>query len=268
MSFMHRQEKKIFAGIDVGSMTAKSVVLDGSGILSSHMIKTGADPQKAGEMVFQAALDRGGFRKSDIGYIVATGYGRISLAFADKKVTEISCHGRGVRYLHPAVETIIDIGGQDSKVIRINGDGSVADFIMNDRCAAGTGRFLEVMARALEVDIPGFGKLALSSKSPCKINSTCIVFAESEVISLLALGNASNNIAAGLTESIARRVGNMTMRLSGTGHMAFVGGVAKNEGMRRALESYLSRRFLDINGDAQLTGAIGAAVIAMEQGLK
>ena len=267
MSVGNLKKGKIFAGIDVGSMTAKSVILDRSGIRSFHVMQTGSDPRKAGEVVFQAALDRGGLRKGDIEYVVATGYGRISLPFADKKVTEISCHGRGVRYLNPFVEIVIDIGGQDSKIIHLSEDGSVSDFIMNDRCAAGTGRFLEVMAKALEVDITDFGKLALSAQSPVKINSTCIVFAESEIISLLASGCARNDIAAGLAESIARRVGNMAMRLSSSGQMAFVGGVSKNDGVRRALESFFKRRFVDIDEDAQLTGAIGAAAIAMEQGL-
>jgi (R)-2-hydroxyacyl-CoA dehydratese activating ATPase len=254
----------LFAGIDVGSLTAKSVIINGSGIVAAQILNTGADPGKAGATVFARALDQTGYSRQDIHYIVATGYGRVSLSFADKTVTEISCHARGVHYLNPNVKALIDIGGQDSKVIKLNNDGSVSDFIMNDRCAAGTGRFLEIMAHALETDIRHFSLISADAKAPCTINSTCIVFAESEVISLLATGNAKNDIAAGLHNSIARRVGNMAKRLNLGLNTAFVGGVAKNQGVKKALENFLGFEFVSIQADSQITGALGAAVLARE----
>jgi len=257
-------ENRLFAGVDVGSLTAKSVIIDESGIIASKIINTGADPRKAGETVFNKTLDHANCSKKNIKSIVATGYGRISLPFADKTITEISCHARGVRYLDPDIEALIDIGGQDSKAINLNKDGSVSDFVMNDRCAAGTGRFLEIMARALEVNIDQFTQISMTATEPCKINSTCIVFAESEVISLLAAGNKKNNIAAGLHQSIASRVGTMAKRLNISKNTAFVGGVAKNIGMRQALESFIGIKFIPIKEDSQITGALGAAVFARE----
>ncbi|MBT8341579.1 MAG: 2-hydroxyglutaryl-CoA dehydratase [Desulfatitalea sp.] len=257
-----------YAGIDVGSLTAKSVIIDHSGIVAAKIIRTGAVPQKAGEAVFQKVLDRAHCRREEIRRIVATGYGRISLPFADKALTEISCHAKGVRFLNPDVASLIDIGGQDSKAITLNKDGSVADFIMNDRCAAGTGRFLEIMAGALEVNIDDFSRLSVRTGEPCQINSTCIVFAESEVISLLAAGNSRSDIAAGLHQSIARRVGTMARRLKPFKNTAFVGGVAKNQGLCRALENVLGAGFMPIDADVQITGALGAAIFAKEQVLQ
>ncbi|OGR26378.1 MAG: 2-hydroxyglutaryl-CoA dehydratase [Desulfobacterales bacterium RIFOXYA12_FULL_46_15] len=264
MTIVCQSDDKLFAGVDVGSLTAKSVIIDRSGIVAIEIINTGADPGKAGAAVFTKALNQTKHSRKDIHYIVATGYGRVSLAFADKTVTEISCHAKGVRYLNSNVESLIDIGGQDSKVIKLNNDGSVLDFVMNDRCAAGTGRFLEIMAQALETDIEHFSLISAHAKSPCTINSTCIVFAESEVISLLATGNTKDNIAAGLHHSIARRVGNMAKRLNVSKNTAFVGGVAKNQGVRNALEKFLGFQFVSIQVDSQITGALGAAVLAKE----
>lgn len=255
---------KCFAGIDVGSQTAKAVIVDTDGIKAKEIIRTGANPAGAGEAVFKKALSRANKTKEDVARIVATGYGRVSLSFADKKVTEITCHAKGVRYLNKDVEALIDIGGQDSKAVKLNPDGSVNDFVMNDRCAAGTGRFLEIMARALEVDIDTFSSISKDSAAPSKINSTCIVFAESEVISLLASGKSKKDIAAGLHLSIARRVGSMARRIRISQRCAFVGGVAKNIGMRDALEIFLGHSFLAIEEDSQITGALGASIIAME----
>lgn len=264
MTKTYQPDNKLFAGIDVGSLTAKSVIINSSGIVAEKIINTGADPGKAGVAVFDKALDQTKYSRKDVHYIVATGYGRVSLAFADKTVTEISCHAKGVHYLNPDVEALVDIGGQDSKVIKLNNDGSVSDFVMNDRCAAGTGRFLEIMAHALETDIEHFSLISADAKAPCPINSTCIVFAESEVISLLATGNKKDDIAAGLHNSIARRVGNMAKRLNVSQKTAFVGGVAKNQGVRKALENFLGFEFVSIQADSQITGALGAAVLARE----
>lgn len=260
-----QKEKICYAGIDVGSLTAKSVIIDETGVIGARVISTGAEPGKAGEIVFNSALKSADCSQKNIRGIVATGYGRISLPFVDKRVTEISCHARGAHYLNREVKSLIDIGGQDSKAIILNDYGGVADFVMNDRCAAGTGRFLEIMANALEIGMAAFGEISVGARAPCKINSTCIVFAESEVISLLAAGHSKNDIAAGLHQSIARRVGNMARRVGVNKHTAFVGGVAKNIGMRRALENYMGLTFAEIDFDSQMTGALGAAVIAMEQ---
>ena len=261
----NQQDHVIVAGIDVGSSFAKAVIMNKSGILSSSVGRTGASPAKAGETILYQAIAQARLRPEALKCVVATGYGRISLPFADRAVTEISCHAKGVHYLDSTIEGLIDIGGQDSKAVRLNSDGGVSDFVMNDRCAAGTGRFLEIMSGALDVEISHFGDMSLTAHTPLKINNTCIVFAESEVISLLAAGHTKENIAAGLHESIARRVGSMANRVKLSPHTAFVGGVAKNIGLRRALEAFLGFRFIPINWDSQMTGALGASVIAMDQ---
>ena len=261
----NQQDHEIVAGIDVGSSYAKAVVLNQSGVLATAVCRTGASPAKAGETLLYQILAQAQPRAGGLKCVVATGYGRISLPFADRVVTEISCHAKGVHYLDSTIEGVIDIGGQDSKAVRLNSDGGVSDFVMNDRCAAGTGRFLEIMASALDVDISRFGDMSLTAETPLKINNTCIVFAESEVISLLAAGHTRENIAAGLHESIARRVGSMANRVKLSSHTAFVGGVAKNNGLRHALETFLGFDFIPIHMDSQMTGALGAAVIAMDQ---
>ena len=195
--------------------------------------------------------------------MVATGYGRHSITFARKAVSEITAHAKGVHFLYPEVRGIIDIGGQDSKVIVIE-DGRVADFQMNDKCAAGTGRFLEHTARALEVSVDELGRLAMASQGPASISSMCTVFAESEVISLRAQGRSKEDIAAGLVDSIARRVAAMARPMGLKDHVALVGGVAKNEGIRAALERELGVK-LFVPDQPQITGALGAALIASEK---
>jgi (R)-2-hydroxyacyl-CoA dehydratese activating ATPase len=257
--------KNFFAGIDLGSMTTKCVIMDGAGMLASTVIYTDAEPKKAGVTVLDSVLEQIGTDRASISYIVGTGYGRISLDFFDHTATELTCHSAGVRFVNPDVEGIIDIGGQDSKAIKLKPDGTLLDFVLNDRCAAGTGRFLEVMARALRLEMAEFSSLYEISLSPCPINSTCIVFAESEVISLVARGNTKQDIAAGIHQSIAKRVGNMAKRIGIGKNTAFVGGVAKNAGMRKALEDYMGISFVSISIDPQITGALGAAVIARDR---
>lgn len=264
MAEVYQTNDRLFAGVDIGSLTAKSVIINGSGIISAEIINTGAEPRKAGETVLAKALSHINCSYKDVRNIVATGYGRTSLPFADKAVTEISCHAKGACYLNPDIEALIDIGGQDSKVIKLNSDGSISDFMMNDRCAAGTGRFLEIMASALEVDIDHFGRISTEASEPCKINSTCIVFAESEVISLLATGKTKNSIAAGLHQSIAKRIASMAKRLNISKKVVFTGGVAKNIGVKAALENYLELQFAAIYQDPQIIGALGAALLAKE----
>lgn len=255
-------ENALFAGIDVGSLTAKAAVIGKGGIVSYSIADTGANPQKAGETVFDRVLREAGCRREEIRYIVGTGYGRVSLPFVNSTVTELTCHARGAHYLDPSIRTVIDIGGQDSKVIKLNTDGSMSDFLMNDKCAAGTGRFLEVMARALEVDLEELGQFSLRSRKPCSINSTCTVFAESEVVSLSASGEEKEDIAAGLHHAIAKRVGNMAKRLGIEENIVFVGGVAKNVGVRKTLEDFLEVHFTPLSEDPQIIGALGAALLA------
>lgn len=255
----------VFAGIDIGSLTAKSVLIDSRHILSYSIIDTGDNPKEAGEAVFKTVLNEAGYKKEDVRRVVATGYGRVSLSFADRTITELSCHARGAHYLNSSVRTLIDIGGQDSKVIKISEDGTMADFVMNDKCAAGTGRFLEVMAGALKVALEDLGRFSLGSTRPSLINSTCTVFAESEVVSLLASGERKENIVAGLHQGIAKRIANMVRRLGIKEPISFVGGVAKNLGLRNVLETILKIQFAPLDKDPQIIGALGAALLARDQ---
>lgn len=235
-----------------------------AGIVSHSLVATGAQPRAAGEAALERALAGSGGTREDVRCVVGTGYGRVNLPMADRTVTELTCHAKGAHYLNPEVRTVIDIGGQDSKVIHVDHEGNMIDFAMNDKCAAGTGRFLEVMTRALELTLEELGESALQARRPCAITNTCAVFAESEVISLLASGEAKVDIAAGLHRAIAQRVGNMARRLGVLSSVAFVGGVAKNAGVRKALEEFLEIRFVPTELDPQLNGALGAAVLARE----
>ena len=251
----------ITAGIDIGSITAKAAVLSDGRLLGSKVAFTGYNARQAGESIFESLLTDLEMGAPSIERIVSTGYGRNSVAFADKAVTEIICHGAGAYYLNPAVRSIIDVGGQDSKVLAINPDGTVKDFSMNDKCAAGTGRFLEVMARALEADLDDFGSLSLRSDNPSKISSICTVFAESEVISLIAKGENREDIIAGIHESVALRISSMARRVGVREPVMMTGGVGRNIGVVRALERALNVP-IEVSEYAQVNGAIGAAVIA------
>jgi len=252
----------IAVGIDAGAATTKAVLL-ADGVISRSIVEpTGFDFSAAARRIFDNLLKDTGIIKADISAIGATGYGRDNITFATKKISEITAHARGVYHLYPEVRGIIDIGGQDSKIIVVK-DGKVLDFLMNDRCAAGTGKFLEHTARALEISVAELGDIALLSKSPASINSMCTVFAESEVISLRAKGFSKEDIAAGLVESIARRVAVMAKQKELRDHVALVGGVAKNSGIKTALEKELGVE-LYVPPDPQITGAIGAALIAQK----
>jgi predicted CoA-substrate-specific enzyme activase len=251
----------ITAGIDIGSITVKATVLSEGKILGSKVAFTGYNARQAGTDVFEALLAELEVPASSVERIVSTGYGRNSVPFADKAITEIICHGAGAYFLNPAVRSVIDVGGQDSKVLAINPDGTVKDFTMNDKCAAGTGRFLEVMARAMEADLDDFGTLSLKSDSPSKISSICTVFAESEVISLIAKGESREDIIAGIHESVASRISSMARRVGVQEPVMMTGGVARNIGVIRALERTLGVS-IDVSEFAQVNGAIGAAVMA------
>ena len=249
------------AGIDIGSISTKAVIMKGGEILAGRVIFTGYNAESAGRKAFDAVLADLRLDRSAIARIVSTGYGRKSLALADKSVTEIMCHAAGARHISPRIRSIIDIGGQDSKAILLDDRGKVANFAMNDKCAAGTGRFLEVMARAMEVDLDEFGRMSLQAGQPAKISSLCTVFAESEIISLIAGGEKRDNIIAGIHESICARVLAMANRVGISPPIMMTGGVAKNVGVVRAFEKAIGST-VEVSEYAQLNGAIGAALLA------
>lgn len=252
----------ITAGIDVGSMTTKAVVLNGKAY-HSLILPTGCSPRQAGWDVFKELLDMAGLVREEVDYIIGTGYGRISLTFIDKAVTEISCHARGARYLVEGTDMVIDIGGQDSKIIVLNKDGNAVDFAMNDKCAAGTGRFLQVMAAALGTDVGELGELSRGCE-PVPISNMCTVFAESEVIGLLAEGVEKGRIIAGIHQSVARRVSSMALRLSKGEVITLTGGVARNAGVQEFLARELGVDII-VTPESQVAGALGAALLAQEE---
>jgi (R)-2-hydroxyacyl-CoA dehydratese activating ATPase len=251
------------AGIDIGSITAKAAILRGNELLGTRVIFTGYNAEAAGRRVFEELLAELGLAPAAVVRIVATGYGRKSVTIADRAVTEIMCHAAGARYLDPSIRSLIDIGGQDSKAVVMDENGRVTNFTMNDKCAAGTGRFLEVMARALEASLDEFGTLSLRAERPAKISSLCTVFAESEVISLIARGETRENIIAGIHEAIASRVSAMANRIGLIAPILMTGGVARNIGVVRALEKVIGMP-VAVSPQAQVAGAIGAASLARE----
>lgn len=249
------------AGIDVGSVATKVVLLRDHEIY--HLVRpTGWSPRDAGLNTFQELLQQTGYQESEVVCKVGTGYGRISLDFIDKAVTEIHCHARGANYLVNGGGLVIDIGGQDSKAILMNDEGKVLDFTMNDKCAAGTGRFLQVMAAALGVDVSQLAELA-KDQQPLEINSMCTVFAESEVISLLAKGSNKQEIIAGIHRSVARRVWGMASRFGAAKQIIFTGGVAKNLDVRNRLAKEAGAPVIAPEL-GQFAGALGAALYARD----
>ena len=256
----------LVAGIDIGSITTEALLLDkDKGILGYTILQTGADSKKTAEMALEKVLAYPGKSPSDVSYIVATGCGRKRAAFAKQAVTEITCLAKGVNHLFPQARTIIDIGGQDTKVIRIDDKGRVVEFEMNDKCAAGTGRFVEVMAKALNVELDRIGDLSLRHKKELTISSICTVFAESEVISLVSEGEELEDILYGIHKAIADRTMGLINRLGGIQNdVIMAGGVAKNIGVVKALEAALGTQ-LKIHVEPQIIGSLGAAIIAMEK---
>ena len=251
----------IVAGIDIGSITAETVILQDNQMLSSSIVPTGANSRTAAERSLTAALKQASLRQEDLAAIITTGYGRASFPSATKMITEITCHARGAFFVYPETRTVIDIGGQDSKVIRLDKQGRNVDFQMNDKCAAGTGRFLEVMARALEVKLEDLGRLSRSAQRTIKISSMCTVFAESEVVSLIAENQPQEVIIRGLHDAIADRILGMVRRVGVEEKVTLTGGVAKNEGVVQALEERLEVRVF-VPPEPQIIGALGAALLA------
>ena len=254
-----------FAGIDIGSTMTKIVIMDDE--INSQVIgPTGAEHRHLANKVMEEALSKAGIAFDELTYVVATGYGRINVPFADKQITEITCHAKGVSSIFPSARTVIDIGGQDAKGIKIAG-GKVVNFVMNDKCAAGTGRFLEVIADALGLKLKEMGELSLQSKEKVRISNTCTIFAEQEVVSKIADGVPIEDILAGLHEAIASRVFHMAEKMKIEKDVAMTGGVAKNVGMVKALEDQLGFPVL-IAREPLLTGAIGAAILGKELVIK
>ncbi|HOE75169.1 MAG TPA: acyl-CoA dehydratase activase [Rectinema sp.] len=254
----------LFGGIDSGSTTTKMVVIDRNRkILASSLVSTGAQTQKSAQKALQETCRQLDIEPVDLASIVSTGYGRNNIAFATDSKTEITCHAKGAFFLDPTIRTIVDIGGQDSKIIRIDNQGSVVNFVMNDKCAAGTGRFLEMMARALELDIDNMVRTGLAWKSDLTISSMCTVFAESEVVSLIADNRSIADIVHGLNKSIASRITSMISRAGGQAPYMMTGGVARNTGVVRELEIKLGERLI-ISEIPELCGALGAALSALE----
>lgn len=256
----------IVAGIDIGSITTEALLFDREkGILGYTIFETGADSRKTSELALDKALTYPGKERSDIAYTVATGCGRKRVAFAKETITEITCIAKGVNYLFPEARMVIDIGGQDTKVIRLDEKGRVLEFEMNDKCAAGTGRFIEVMASALTVDLSKIGELSLNHKKDLTISSICTVFAESEVISLVSEGEELEDILFGIHRAIADRTMGLINRLGNVeGEVVMTGGVAKNIGVVRALEKALNKS-IKISAEPQVVGSLGAAVLALEK---
>jgi predicted CoA-substrate-specific enzyme activase len=253
------------AGVDIGSTMTKVVLLDEE-MRAAIIGPTGAEHRRLANKVMEQALAQAGISFEEVAYVVATGYGRVNVPFADKQITEITCHARGVYSIFPTVRTVIDIGGQDSKAIKL-ANGKVVNFIMNDKCAAGTGRFLEVIAETLGLGLEEMSRLSLTAKKKERISSTCTIFAEQEVVSRLAEGAAIEDIVAGLFDSIASRVYSMAERLKVEKDVVITGGGAKSIGLVKAFEEKMGFPLL-VPPEPLLTGAIGAALLGRELALK
>lgn len=252
------------AGLDIGSLSAKAVVLKNGNIAASALILTGPDSQAAARNVMDKALHAGAFSMSDLDFIVSTGYGRWNAPFAHKKITEISCHAKGVSWFFAEVRTILDMGGQDCKAIRCDGQGKVTNFVLNDKCAAGTGRYLERIARLLGMSLEEIGPRSLAPvDGPLPIDSACAVFAENNVLHLLRQGKHVNDILAGAADALVNRIVTLLQKVGVAEGFSISGGVAKNIGIVRRLESRLGVR-ARIACEPQLVGAIGAALFAQE----
>lgn len=252
-----------FAGIDLGSTMTKVVIMDRDEKIKVRVIKhTGAEHRRLASQVMTTALAQAGLSFEEISFVVATGYGRITVPFADRQITELTCHARGVSYFFPDVRFAIDIGGQDSKGLKIK-DGKLLDFVMSDKCAAGTGRFLELIAESLGIGLEDMGSIAAKSANKVSISSTCTVFARREVLSRISEGALVEDILAGIHDAIARRVVRMVERFKAEPDVLFTGGVAMNTGVVRALEENLGFKIL-IPEEPLLSGAIGAALLGKE----
>ena len=262
---------KYFGGCDVGSTYTKAVILDENGkMVADTTIRSKINSELSAVAAMDEVIGKVPELKSskDLAYLIGTGYGRNKVPFADENISEISCHAMGVHVTNPDVKAIIDIGGQDVKGISIDTDGTVKNFAMNDKCAAGTGRFYEAMANAFELSLPEFSQLSLTAKNVIPITAQCTVFAESEVITLVGEGKPMDEIAAGIQMAVAKRCFVMAKKAGATDRVTLTGGCAKNAGLKKAIEQVLKLKVVELKTDPQLMGALGAAEYARQKGLE
>lgn len=256
----------IVAGCDVGSLTSKAVIMKDGKIIGKSIIKSKPRPQDSAEAVMAGALSTAGIAPDEIEYCIGTGYGREKIPFVKEVKSEISCHGKGARWLLPSVQTVIDIGGQDCKAMKVDPNGKVTRFNANDKCASGTGRFLEVMAKVLNVDIDELGRFSGKAKSPITLASACTVWAQADVIKYINSGVALEDIGAGINTAMAQRVAILVNAVKPEGDILMTGGVAKNVGVVSTLEKLIGRKIKKTRkADPQIAGAIGAALLSMEK---
>jgi len=252
------------AGVDVGSTQTKAVIIDEHGaIVARTLTDTGANVVQAAQNAFQQALDSAGLDEREVEYVIGTGYGRYKVTFGNTQITEISCHGRGAVHMFPDTRTVVDMGGQDTKAIRVSPEGEIIDFCMNDKCAAGTGRFLGAASSALDIPLEDLGPKALTGERPVKISTTCTVFAESEVLSWLGKGKKIQDILLGVHQSIAARSAGLLRRVGIEEQVTFTGGVARNIAMVASLEERLGLK-LNVSDESHFMGALGAALFALD----
>jgi predicted CoA-substrate-specific enzyme activase len=253
------------AGVDVGSTQTKAVIVDAARtIVARVLIPTGANVTRAGERAFVEACEQAGLAREAIGYVVGTGYGRYKVTFGDAQITEITCHARGAHSLFPATRTVVDMGGQDTKAIKVGPDGSVVDFSMNDKCAAGTGRFLSAAADVTGVGLDEIGPRSLAATQPVRLTSVCTVFVESDIMSYLAQRRSVEDILGGVHKAIGARTMSLIRRVGVEDEITFTGGVSRNVGMVRALADVLGKP-VNVSPDGHYMGALGAAIFALER---
>jgi predicted CoA-substrate-specific enzyme activase len=253
------------AGVDVGSTQTKGVIMDeGKRVLGRSLIDTGANIVKAAERAYALALEDAQLKEQDVVYVVGTGYGRYKVTFGHAQISEISCHARGAKFIFPDTAMVLDIGGQDSKAIKVGQEGEVLDFSMNDKCAAGTGRFLAMAAYYLNLPLEEIGERSLRATKPVNITTTCTVFVEAEIMSHLARGKKPEDILRGMHNAIATRSISLMSRVGIEEKITFTGGVTKNIGMVRALEEGLETT-LNVSAESHFMGAIGAALFALDR---
>ncbi len=258
---------RLAAGVDVGSTQTKAVLMTEDGgrtIVGRALVDTGANVIKAAEHGFHQCCKQAGVQPREVGFVVGTGYGRYKITFGNAQMTEISCHARGAHFVFPTTRTVIDMGGQDSKAISVGANGEVLDFSMNDKCAAGTGRFLANAADVMGISLDEIGPMSLRGENPVKITTVCTVFVESDILSYLAMGKKGEDILAGVHLAIAKRTVSLARRTPLDPEITLTGGVARNIGMVKALEDVLERK-LQVSPDAHFMGAIGAARFALEK---
>lgn len=254
----------IVAGCDVGSVTIKAVIMNDGSVISYHIIETGFKPDLAAKDAVDEALSKAHLTFDDIEYCVSTGDGRKNASFADKDISQLPCLSKGTYFFIPSVRVVVDVGGNTTKAIRVSKVGKILGYRLNDKCAAGSGRFFDILAEALELRLEDLGSLSLQSKSPLEITSQCVVFAESEVVSLINDGNDMADIMAGVSQSVASRIASLVKSLSVEKDVVMTGGVAKNISVIRELEKYLGVSIKTVSTDPQIVGAVGAALFAQE----